>query len=152
MAPGFSILCKWAGRLTKLDGDGECRLSLFHTIRNFLENEIYHFSMLSHQTTFLFEQSAPFNQPLIQPLYRSWDYLEHFGIYSQLNRKSKTWFFIFLNVYISWIERDKIQVFCRPEWTGRSWSPWKWFLTNFKCKNEVPKQLGLEKQIKKLGH
>ena len=42
--------------------------------------------------------------------FRSWDYLEHFGIYSQLNRKSKTWFFIFLNVYISWIEWDKILI------------------------------------------
>ena len=40
--------------------------------------------------------------------FRSWDYPEHFGIYSQLDRKSKTWFFIFLNVYVSWIEWDKI--------------------------------------------
>ena len=40
--------------------------------------------------------------------FRSWDYPEHFGIYSQRDRKSKTWFFIFLNVYISWIEREKI--------------------------------------------
>ena len=29
---------------------------------------------------------------------------------SQLNRKSKTWFFTFLNVYVSWIERDKILI------------------------------------------
>ena len=28
--------------------------------------------------------------------FRSWDYTWHFGIYSQLDRKSKTWFFIFL--------------------------------------------------------
>ena len=42
--------------------------------------------------------------------FRSWDYPEHFGIYSQLDRKSKTWFFIFLNVYVSWIERDKILI------------------------------------------
>ena len=27
---------------------------------------------------------------------------------SQLDRKSKTWFFIFLNTYVSWIERDKV--------------------------------------------
>ena len=42
--------------------------------------------------------------------FRSWDYPDHFGIYSQLDRKSKTWFFIFLNVYVSWIELDKILI------------------------------------------
>ena len=30
--------------------------------------------------------------------FRSWDYPEHFGMYSQLDRKSKTWFFTFLDV------------------------------------------------------
>ena len=35
--------------LTELAGDGECGLALFHAIRNFLANEIYHFSRLSHQ-------------------------------------------------------------------------------------------------------
>ena len=29
---------------------------------------------------------------------------------SQINRRSKTCFFIFLNVYLSWIERDKILI------------------------------------------
>ena len=29
---------------------------------------------------------------------------------SQLDRKSKTWFFTFLNVYVSWIDRDKILI------------------------------------------
>ena len=29
---------------------------------------------------------------------------------SQLDRKSKTWFFTLLNVYVSWIERDKILI------------------------------------------
>ena len=28
----------------------------------------------------------------------------------QLDWKSKTWFFTFLNVYVSWIERDKILI------------------------------------------
>ena len=42
--------------------------------------------------------------------FRSWDYPENFGIYSQFNRKSKTWFFTFLNVYVSWIEWDKILI------------------------------------------
>ena len=30
-------------------------------------------------------------------------------------------------------------------------TPWKWILAIFKFKNEVPKQLGLEKQKKKMG-
>ena len=38
--------------------------------------------------------------------FRSWDYPE----YSQLDRKSKIWFFIFLIVYVSWIEQDKILI------------------------------------------
>ena len=29
---------------------------------------------------------------------------------SQLDRKSKTWFFTLLNVYVSWIEREKILI------------------------------------------
>ena len=41
---------------------------------------------------------------------RSWDYPENFGICSQLDRKSKTWFFTFLNVCIFWIEQDKILI------------------------------------------
>ena len=42
--------------------------------------------------------------------FRSWDYHEDFGIYSQLDRESKTWLFIFRNVYFSWIKRGKILV------------------------------------------
>ena len=33
---------------------------------------------------------------------------DRFG--SQLDRKCKTWFFTFLNVYVSWTERDKILI------------------------------------------
>ena len=40
--------------------------------------------------------------------FRSWDYAEHFGISSQLVRKSKTCFFVFLTVHVSWIEPDEI--------------------------------------------
>ena len=100
------ILWKWASMLPKLAGDGVCRLALFHALKIFLANEIYHFSRLSHQTIYLGNLlhiiSSLFSH------FRSWDYPEHFGIYSQLDRKSKTWFFIFLNVYVSWIEWDKI--------------------------------------------
>ena len=42
--------------------------------------------------------------------FRSWDYPEHFGVYSQLDRRSKTWFFICLNVYVSLIELEKILI------------------------------------------
>ena len=75
--------------------------------------------------------------------FRSWDYPEHFGIYSQLDRKSKTWFLIFLNVYVSWIERDQIlnvqlslqnSAILQTRMDQRV-TPWKWILTNFKCKN-----------------
>ena len=43
-------------------------------------------------------------------LIRPWDYSENFGIYSKLDRKSKHSSCIFLNVYVSWIERDKILI------------------------------------------
>ena len=33
--------------------------------------------------------------------FRPWDCSENFGIYSQLDRKSKTWFFTFLDMYVS---------------------------------------------------
>ena len=44
---------------------------------------------------------------ICNPHYRVWSYLEKSGISCQLDRKSKTWFFTFLNVWISWVERDK---------------------------------------------
>ena len=64
----IGILWKWASMLTKLAGDGVCKLALFHGIKNVLANEIYHLSRLSHQTTFLIGQPASHNQLLIQPL------------------------------------------------------------------------------------
>ena len=62
------ILWKWTSMLTKLGGDGECSLALFHASRIFLANEIYCFSRLSQQTAFLLGQPAPYNQLLIQSL------------------------------------------------------------------------------------
>ena len=93
----IGILRKWTSMLTKLAGDGECTLALFHVIRNFLANKIYHFSRMYHQATFFIWaacsiQSAPYSAT------RLWDYLEHFGIYYQPHRTDKTWFFIILNV------------------------------------------------------
>ena len=77
--------------------------------------------------------------------FRSWDYPENFGIYSQHDRKSKTWFFTFLSVYVSWTEQDKILIsqlsfqkyrfFCRPEWT--KWGPHEneyWQFSNAKTR------------------
>ena len=56
----IGILWKWASKPTKLVGDGECRLTRFHSIRNFLANDIYHFSRLSHQTGCLFNLLSQF--------------------------------------------------------------------------------------------
>ena len=41
-------------------------------------------------------------------------------------------------------------VFCRRKLTKGA-TPWKWILPIFKCKSELSKQLGLEKQMKKMG-
>ena len=80
-------------------------LGMVNAIRNFFGDEIccptklpFYLGSLLHIISSLFSH------------FRSWDYPEHFGIYSQLDRKSKTWFFIFLNVYVSWIEQDKILI------------------------------------------
>ena len=54
----IGILWKWASKPTMLDGNGECRLTRFHPIRNFLVNDIYHFSRLSHQTGCLFTEGS----------------------------------------------------------------------------------------------
>ena len=54
----IGILWKWASKPTELAGDSECRLTRFHQIRNFLANEIYHFSRPSHQTGLSFNQSS----------------------------------------------------------------------------------------------
>ena len=47
----------------------------------------------------------------------------------------------------------KIEVFCSPEKKvlTKERIPWKWILTIPKYKNEFPKQLGLETQMKKIG-
>ena len=52
--PGLAFHGSGLTWLTEVAGDGECSLALFHVIRNFLANEIYHFSRLSHQTGSIF--------------------------------------------------------------------------------------------------
>ena len=54
----IGILWKWSSKPTELAGDGKYRLTQFHPIRNFLANEIYHFSTLSHQTGCIFTWTA----------------------------------------------------------------------------------------------
>ena len=80
--------------------------------------------------------------------FRSWDYPEHVKIDFQLDRKSKTWLFIFLSVYASEIEWEKILILqlSPPKFFGISatrmdqrGTTWKWILTISKCKNEVLK-------------
>ena len=62
---------KWANMLTKLAGDGKCTLALFHAIRNFFPNEIYHFSRLCHQADCIFTwaafsiELAPYSAPYL---------------------------------------------------------------------------------------
>ena len=118
------ILWKWASMLTKLAG------------------MVYAGWLYSMQQKILFQmkftifQGCPTKPPtylgsllhIISSLFshfRSWDYPEHFGIYSQLNRKSKTWLFISPKVFF--LHRtgenpnltaftSKIQIFLKPEW------------------------------------
>ena len=60
--PGFAFL---PSMLTKLAWDGECRLALFHVIRHFLANKVYHLLRLSQQTwAAWFIYSAPYSATL----------------------------------------------------------------------------------------
>ena len=96
-------------------------LGMVNAIRNFFGDEIccptklpFYLGSLLHIISSLFSH------------FRSWDYQEHFGIFSQLNRKSKTWFFILPKV--CFLKRtgenpnltaftSKIQIFLKTEWT-----------------------------------
>ena len=79
---------------------------------NYLTNSVLHRSMMSHN---IFICTLKFLVDIILKsiTMRS----DKFG--SQLNWKSRNWFFTFLNVYVS----SKIQVFYRPEWT-KDGIPW----------------------------
>ena len=88
--------------------------------------------------------------------FRSWDNPENFGIYSQLDRKSKTCFFTFLIAYVCWIEWDKILIsqfsspnfryfadqtilVCKIPEFGRwkLWDPMKMNFDNFQIQNWI---------------
>ena len=91
--------------------------------------------------------------------FRSWDYPKNVGIYSQLDRRGKSWYFTFLNVYVSWTERDKILIsqLSPPKFryfadqNGPKGDHMKMNFDNFQMQKEIPKQFGLEKQKKKMG-
>ena len=82
-----------------------------------------------------------------------------FWIYSQLSRKSKTWFFAFPQyvLFLNWVGQNpnlkaftsKIQVFGRPEWTEGGTV--KMNFDNFQMQKEFPQQLELEKQMRKMA-
>ena len=147
--------------LTNLGWYDECRLALFHPTRNFLANEFYHFLRLSYQTTCLLGSLLDIISFLICH-FKLRDYLEHFGIYSQVKRKSNIcFFFIFLNSYVSWNEWEKILIshslhlqssgIFQPIIDQRvTW--WKCILTIFKWKNVVPKKLDLKSRWRKWDH
>ena len=64
------------------------------------------FGFFNHSLKLTVLSTSRFTENAIRP----WDYPENYGICSQLNRKSKRLFFTFLNVYIFWIEQDKILI------------------------------------------
>ena len=147
---GLACLSSWMG-MVNADWLCSMRSGVFLQIKFIIfkgcPTKLHFFSLL-HIISFLFCH------------FRSWDYPEHFGICFQLDRKSKTWFFILLNMYVSRIEWVKILIshslhlqnsgILQTTMNQRvTW--WKWILIIFKCKNEVPKQLGLEKQMTKMG-
>ena len=71
---------------------------------------------------------------------------------SQLEGKTKTWFFTFLNVYVSWIEWYKTLSHSLhlqnsgilQTRTDERMTPWKWILAIFKDRNEYHRQLELK--------
>ena len=70
-ATSIWILWKWASKPTKLAGDGECRLTQFHLIRNNFILQIKFIVLQGcpiKQALLLPGQLAPYNQLLIQPL------------------------------------------------------------------------------------
>ena len=88
---------------------------------------------------------------------RPWDYPENFWIYTPgfLNLV-----FYLPQCAFSWIKRDKILIsqFSRPKFryfadqnVPKGGTPWKRILIIFKCKNKLPKKLGFEKEMKKMG-
>ena len=108
--PGLALYGNGLSMLTKLAGDGERRLALFHVIRKILlQMKFFYFKGCCTKLPFYWGSLLNIISSLFSHL-RSWDYSEYFRIYSQLDRKGKTWFFIFHNMYDSWIERDKILI------------------------------------------
>ena len=152
--PGPTGLAFYGSELTCLQAgwDGDCRLVLFHVIKKFSCKWNLSFFMAVPPNRLPFYLGSMLH--IISSLFsnfRSWDYPENFGTYSQLDRKSKACFFFFLNIFVSCIEWDKILI--------SRLSPPKFMYFADQNEPKVPgvphgnfdnlqiKQLGLEKQI-----
>ena len=79
---------------------------------------------------------------------------------SQLDRKSKTCFLTFLNVYVLWIKRDKILISQLPppkfrhftDQNGRKEDPMKINFDNFQIQNWISQTVRAQKLDEKFGH
>ena len=101
----IGISCKWASMLTKLQAG-----SVPYDQKFFCKWNVSFFKAVPpNRLSFHLGSVLHIISSLVSN-FRSWDYPEHFGSYFQLDRKSETWFFTFLNVYVSWTERDKILI------------------------------------------
>ena len=78
---------------------------------------------------------------------------------SQLERKSKTWFFTFLNMYVSWTEWDKILIpqLIPPKFryfadqNGRKEDPMKMNFANFEIQKWISQTVRAQKVDEKNG-
>ena len=148
------------------------RKVLFQGARTFsskgFQGPVFGFHKRAHSTTFTPSwQISKLSHVsiLISFLWCDWFYAGFFNVIdheiekSKLDRKIKTWLFTFLNMHVSLIKQDKILIsqLSVPKFryfadqNGQKGDPWKLILTISEYKNEIPKQLGLEKQTKKMG-
>ena len=117
----IGILWKWVSMLTKLAGDGECRLAQFHVIR-FLSNEIYHFfkavppnrfpfylGSLLHIINFLFSHFFLFQNAILhKTLNQGFEILIPFFLRMQFSLVA-TYFSVVLVIYLRRFLHLKLQ-------------------------------------------
>ena len=151
----IGILWKWANLLTKLAGDGECRLALFNAIRNFLINEIYHFfkAVPPNRLPFYLGSLLHVISSLFTHMRSPWKFWN-----SQFDRRSKTWFFNSFIVYVFWIEQDKILISqlsplkfrCFADQNGPKGDPMKMNFDNFQMQKWGPSTVRARKADEKM--
>ena len=134
-----------------LAGDGECRLNRFHLIRNFLANEIYYFSRLSHQTgclltedstlhiiSFLFSYFCLFQNAILHKMFKLvfWNFRPIF-LRMEFSLIIFLWFLV-LVISLSWYLHLTISYLTLPEakWSFQTFkrSPRHWFGPKYKSK------------------